>query len=76
MYKGEVFRMRMVKEIAQRGGEGLIPGNIQGLVRWGPDLTEDVPAHSRALVLSNPHHSLVLSSQIAQKTHQVYNPQL
>lgn len=31
--KGEYFRMRMVKQVAQRGGGGLDPGNIQGLVR-------------------------------------------
>lgn len=48
--KGEVFRVRMVKQVAQRGGAGLVPGNLRGLVRWGPEqlhLIEDVPAHCR-----------------------------
>jgi len=39
-----------VKLLAQRGGRGSIPGNIQGQVGWGseqPDLVEDVPAYCR-----------------------------
>lgn len=71
--------MRMVKQVAQRGGGGLIPENIQGFVRWGPEqpeLIEDAPLLAGGFVLSNPHHAVILSSQIAQKTHQVYNPQV
>lgn len=57
--KGEFLGMRMVKQVAQRGVGGLIPGNIQGLVRWSPDLIEDIPTHCRGLVLSNPHHAVI-----------------
>lgn len=46
--KGEFFRVRMVKQVAQRGAGGLIPRNIQGQVAWcpeRPDPIEEVPAH-------------------------------
>jgi len=43
-------------QIAQRGGGGPIPGNIQGQVGRGseqPDLVEDVPAHCRGVGLDD-----------------------
>ena len=52
-YKEEIFYNEggeTLEQVAQRGGRGPIPGNIQGQVGWGseqPDLVEDVPAYCR-----------------------------
>jgi len=43
-------------QVAQRGGRGPIPGNIQGHVEWGseqPCLVEDVPACCRGVGLDD-----------------------
>ena len=46
----KIFTMRVVRQVAQRGGRCPIPGNIQGQVGWGserPGLVVD--AHCKGL---------------------------
>jgi len=58
-YKKEIFYHEggeTLEHVAQRGSGGLIPGNSQGQVGWGPEqpgLVEDVPAHCRAVWLDD-----------------------
>ncbi|KAK4833061.1 hypothetical protein QYF61_027723 [Mycteria americana] len=50
------FTMRVVKQVAQRGGRCPILGNIQGQVGHGseqPGVVEDVPAHCRGVGLDD-----------------------
>jgi len=52
----EFFTMRVVEQVAQRGGRSPIPGNAQGQVGQGaeqPDLVLDVPAHCRGFGLDD-----------------------
>ena len=46
--RNKFFAIRVLAQVAQRGGQCPIPGNIQGQVGRGseqPDRVEDVPAH-------------------------------
>jgi len=58
-YKEEIFYNEdgeTLAKVAQIGGRGPIPGNIQGQAGWGseqPDLVEDVPANCRGLGLDD-----------------------
>jgi len=58
-YKEEIFYHEggeTLAQVAQRGGGGPIPGNIQGHLGRGseqPGLVEDVPAHCRGIRLDD-----------------------